>query len=143
MTITKMSKSRMISAIDDSIIASNRAYVPLLGGPYIIDRYVDLYFLAFPKECELYRLAHTHLFELISQIGHTPNCLTIRTDDNIAKGSSAGIDTTEACARSRRPRNRADDDDSLEAQSGGHGFVRRRGEITESSGWTGVMDSPV
>ena len=74
---------------------------PLLGGSNIIDGHVHVYSLAISEQGEFYRLTHTHLFELISQIGHTPHCLTIRADDDIAKSSSAGIDTVEARARSR------------------------------------------
>jgi hypothetical protein len=57
MATTKMSKSRMISAIDDSIIALQ--FVPmflLLGGSDIIDRYVHVHSLAISEQCELYRL---------------------------------------------------------------------------------------
>ena len=90
------------------------ATLSLLGGSYIIDRHVDVYSLAISEQGELYELAHTHLFELISQIGHTAHRLPIRAYDNIAKGSSVGIDTTQARARSRRTRNRAHDDDSFD-----------------------------
>jgi hypothetical protein len=79
--------------------------------------------LAISEKGELYRLTHTHLFELISQIRHTPHCLTIRADDNIAKGSSAGIDTTEASARSRRAGDSAHNRNPLNAHSGSHRFV--------------------
>jgi hypothetical protein len=44
---------------------------PLLGGSDIIDRYVHVYSLAISEQGGFYRLTHTHLFELISQIGHT------------------------------------------------------------------------
>jgi hypothetical protein len=57
---------------------------PLLGGSYIIDRYVGLYSLTFSEQDELYRLTHADLFELIGQIGHTPHSLTICSDDDIA-----------------------------------------------------------
>jgi hypothetical protein len=94
-----------------------------LGGSNIIDGHVHIYSLAFSKQGELYRLANTHLFELISQIGHTPHSLTIRADDNIAKGSCAGIDTAEAGARGRRARDSAHNHNSFNAHSGGHRFV--------------------
>jgi len=81
MATTNMSRSRMISAIDDSIVGSKSCLMPLLGGSNIIDRYVDIYSLTFSEQGELYRLTHADLFELISQIGHTPHYLPIRADD--------------------------------------------------------------
>ena len=49
-----------------------------------------------PEEGEFDCVTDFNPFKFIGQIGRTAHCQTIRADDNITRGSSVGIDATEA-----------------------------------------------